>query len=170
MKKFLRFLPWIAVILWMAWIFSFSMETAAESSESSGGFIRTFLETFRPGFTDLTDEEQHAVIESCDHFVRKAAHFTIFAVLGFLTGGAMASSFPALSLKKRFLLTLSIGALYAVSDEIHQYFVPGRACMIRDMLLDSAGVLTGDAAMNLLIQMIRRGMTRRKLKKSEHSL
>ncbi len=38
---------------------------------------------------------------------------------------------------------LIIGFLYAVSDEIHQYFVPGRAMQTRDVLIDTAGVLLG---------------------------
>jgi VanZ family protein len=29
--------------------------------------------------------------------------------------------------------------LYAVSDEIHQYFVPGRACRFGDICIDTAG-------------------------------
>lgn len=162
MKKALRFLPWIAVVLWMALIFSFSMENGSESSQSSGGFIRTFLETFRLGFTELAYEDQHAMIEVLDHFVRKAAHFTIFAVLGFLIRGALASTFPGVSRKKLFLSALLLGAVYAVSDEVHQYFVPGRACMIRDMLLDSAGVLTGCGIMEGLLALIRRYVAGRK--------
>ena len=39
-------------------------------------------------------------------------------------------------------VTLS-GTVYAVSDELHQLFVPGRSCMPADVLLDSAGVLAG---------------------------
>jgi len=39
--------------------------------------------------------------------------------------------------------TLILGFLYAVSDEIHQYFVPGRAMQARDVLIDTAGVLLG---------------------------
>ena len=35
------------------------------------------------------------------------------------------------------------GTLYAVTDEIHQYFVPGRSCEFRDICIDSAGVLCG---------------------------
>ena len=35
------------------------------------------------------------------------------------------------------------GTLYAVTDEIHQLFVPGRACAPLDMLIDSAGVAAG---------------------------
>ena len=44
----------------------------------------------------------------------------------------------------------AIGALYAVSDEIHQIFVPGRSCELRDILIDSAGVLVGILAFQLL--------------------
>ena len=41
------------------------------------------------------------------------------------------------------LIPLLIGFLYAVSDEIHQHFVPGRAMQARDVLIDTAGVLLG---------------------------
>ena len=143
MKKTLRFLPWLAVLLWMALIFFFSTENAAESSDTSGCFIRFLLSALKPGFSEFAAEEQTVLIESFSHPVRKAAHFTLYTVLGFLLCGSMRISFPSMDGRKRFLSALAVGALYAVSDEIHQYFVPGRACMIRDMLLDSAGVLTG---------------------------
>ena len=32
---------------------------------------------------------------------------------------------------------------YAISDEVHQLFVPGRAGQVRDVLIDSAGSLLG---------------------------
>lgn len=41
--------------------------------------------------------------------------------------------------KKIFLITILICFLYAVSDEIHQYFVPGRACRIFDVTIDTLG-------------------------------
>ena len=36
-----------------------------------------------------------------------------------------------------------IGTAYAVTDEFHQSFVPGRSCEFRDIVIDSCGVLTG---------------------------
>jgi len=42
------------------------------------------------------------------------------------------------------------GVLYAVTDEIHQSFVPGRSCELRDVLIDSVGVLTGVTILWLL--------------------
>ena len=41
------------------------------------------------------------------------------------------------------LLAWAFGTLYAISDEFHQYFVPGRSCELRDMCIDSAGVAVG---------------------------
>ncbi|MBQ8186686.1 MAG: VanZ family protein [Clostridia bacterium] len=148
MKTLLRVILWAAVIGWMALIFSFSVETAAESTETSGGFIEFFMAKWIPGFTELTDAEQTAKIESVTYFVRKSAHFVVFAVLGFLTCAALWSC--DVSVKRAFLLAAVIGALYAVSDEVHQVFVPGRAGMIRDVILDTCGVVTGSGAMTLV--------------------
>lgn len=147
MKPLLRVILWAAVIGWMALIFSFSVETAAESSETSGDFIAFFMTELVPGFTELTDTEQTEKIESVTYFIRKSAHFCIFAGLGFLTCAALWSCDA--SVKRAFVLAAVIGALYAVSDEIHQAFVPGRACMIRDMLLDTCGVVTGAGILTL---------------------
>jgi len=33
--------------------------------------------------------------------------------------------------------------LYAITDEFHQYFVPGRSAEIRDVLIDSSGAFIG---------------------------
>ena len=159
MPKFLRIPLWIAVVLWMALIFSFSMETAAESSQSSGGFIRALLETFDRDFLSLSSAGQHAAIESLSHFVRKSAHFCIFGMLGLLVTSAVSTY--GRSLRKTAAVSLAVCALYAVSDEIHQYFVPGRACMLRDMLLDTCGAACGVTAVLLLVFLIRR----RRLKK-----
>ena len=43
----------------------------------------------------------------------------------------------------RILPVLAAGFLYAVSDEIHQIFVPGRSGEPRDVLIDTSGVLIG---------------------------
>ena len=48
-----------------------------------------------------------------------------------------------LKLKTKLLSALTISLLYAISDEIHQLFVPGRAGQIRDVLIDFSGSLTG---------------------------
>ena len=154
MPKSFRIPLWIAVVLWMALIFSFSMETAAESSESSGGFIRALLETFDRDFSALSAAGQYAKIESLSYIVRKTAHFCIFGMLGILVASAVSTY--RLPSGKAACFSAGICALYAVSDEIHQYFVPGRACMIRDMLIDTCGASCGIAAVSFLIYIVRK--------------
>ena len=48
-----------------------------------------------------------------------------------------------------------MGTAYAVTDEIHQFFVSERACAVTDMLIDSAGVAVG-AMILILIYKARR--------------
>ena len=42
-----------------------------------------------------------------------------------------------------YLISIILCIIYATSDEIHQLFVPGRACQLRDILIDSIGSITG---------------------------
>ena len=42
---------------------------------------------------------------------------------------------------KLIFLTIDLAILYAISDEVHQLFVPGRAFAFADILTDSAGIL-----------------------------
>lgn len=69
-----------------------------------------------------------------DYAVRKTAHFTEYAAFGF----ALVSWFrhsPSLY-RHVYWLAVAVGALYAVSDEWHQSFVPGRSCEFTDMMID----------------------------------
>jgi VanZ family protein len=45
--------------------------------------------------------------------------------------------------KKSFIITFIFCFLYAVSDEVHQIFVPGRAFAIRDIIIDTSGAALG---------------------------
>lgn len=42
---------------------------------------------------------------------------------------------------KYIIWTIAISLIYAISDEVHQLFVPGRVAGIKDILIDSAGIL-----------------------------
>lgn len=67
-----------------------------------------------------------------DEVLRSLAHFGEYAVLGILLTRAV----PAAA-------AVPLGVLYAVSDEVHQSFVPGRAATVTDVAIDAAGVLAG---------------------------
>jgi hypothetical protein len=68
-----------------------------------------------------------------DLVLRKIAHAAEFALLGFLLVRALGKEWAG----------LFAGVAYAISDEIHQHFVPGRQAAARDVLVDSAGVVVG---------------------------
>jgi len=71
------------------------------------------------------------VIPINSFFVRKLAHFSLFFILElvlFLTF-------------KNIYLSFFISSGYALLDEFHQYFVPGRSCELRDVLIDISGCI-----------------------------
>ena len=49
-------------------------------------------------------------------------------------------------------------ALYAATDEIHQLFVPGRSGEIRDVCLDSLGVITGIIILLIIFKIVGAGL------------
>ena len=95
--------------------------------------------------------------------IRKAAHFTEYMILGILLF-INVSDLQKIQEKKQSALTAltawtaawTVGTAYAVTDEIHQNFVPGRACAATDVLIDSAGVAAGAAIALLLTRLKKR--------------
>ncbi len=68
-----------------------------------------------------------------DLVLRKLAHVGEYAVLGLLLARALG----------REVAAFAAGVAYAVTDELHQHFVPGRQAAARDVAVDAAGVLVG---------------------------
>lgn len=75
-----------------------------------------------------------------DFFLRKAAHITEYFIFTFLLYRAFSGSFKMNPLRlSMYPAVLSL--LYAVADEIHQYFVAGRSCAAQDVLIDGVGII-----------------------------
>ena len=89
--------------------------------------------------------------EGLSFVIRKCAHFTEYMILGMSLFVTVREFIPD---EERVaavqIVSWSIGALYAVTDESHQSFVPGRSCEIRDILIDSCGVAAGVLIMNAI--------------------
>ncbi len=75
-----------------------------------------------------------------DMVLRKTAHLVEYAVLTFLLWRAFVGSFK-LDLVWVYRLSVGISILYAISDEIHQAFVPSRGMRALDVLIDSIGAV-----------------------------
>ena len=129
----------VLLVIWMGFIFSMSCENAEESSNTSGQTIRVVLSAV-PGFEEQPEEVKVNIIEKLQFIVRKSAHFIGYMILGILASGLILYYG---NINKKYLLAFLICVIYAISDEIHQLFVPGRAGQVRDVLIDSAGSLLG---------------------------
>ena len=119
----------------MLTIFIFSGERdTISSSRSDGLFINTV--EFIIG-RQLNDKEKDYYLENYVIYVRKAAHFTLY----FLLGLAFISFLKEFDLDNKQLLiyTVLFVFIYACSDEIHQLFVVGRSGEFLDVLLDTLG-------------------------------
>lgn len=135
LKNIIRFVPMLLV---MAVIFFFSSMEGDDSSQTSGIFLKALVkfasEVSHKGFSAEAMANLHLII-------RKCAHFTEYAALG----GTTVYAFKNLPASRKLLTALSEGIcfVYAASDEIHQYFVPGRYGTFGDVVIDSCGAIVG---------------------------
>lgn len=127
-----------ATLCWMIVIFLFSSQPATESGELSDGLLFDILDW-------LNIEVSISTGEFLSVFIRKAAHFSIYAILGVLVFVCIGVIFDSIKCKKRALSAEIVCMCYAISDEVHQLFVPGRSGAAVDVLLDSIGAVTGIA-------------------------
>jgi len=75
-------------------------------------------------------------------FSDKFYHFLEFFGFGFVLLRAFANSDSTLLSSRSLESTAVLGSLYALSDELHQYFVPNREMEFWDFLADAVGILT----------------------------
>ncbi len=84
---------------------------------------------------------QQVEASNLDHIVRKNAHAFMYMVLAILVCGALFSYNK--SGKGMIIYILFICLFYAVTDEFHQSFIPGRTSLVSDILVDFMGALIG---------------------------
>lgn len=116
-KKALIIASWSLVIICMGVIFYFSAQDGDESQALSDSFKIIFGIPVRVSV------------------LRKIAHFIEFAGLAMLVFNAFRQTYGHCCPYLSFFVT----AAYAATDELHQLFVPGRAGMLTDVLIDSLG-------------------------------
>jgi VanZ family protein len=88
-------------------------------------------------------------------FGDKVCHVLEYGVFGFLlmrSGQGLQDRIPY----PLFLIVLLTGALYAASDEIHQYFVPGRECDALDFAADAIGIALGQTVYWMILMRFRK--------------
>lgn len=146
---------WVATVA--GTIFWFSSQTGSESGEASRGLMEILF-----SFLDLNEENK----ETLHLLVRKGAHMTEYAVLGasvcvllyYLADMGYLRNACAMGMAGG---ALALSSLFAVTDEIHQAFVPGRGPAVRDVLIDAVGAAIGITAVYLIYRHKRRSHNHR---------
>lgn len=141
-KKIFIWINAVLVLLWCGTIFYLSAQTAPKSDGQSIPIADGIVRTIDKIENKKTPES--IIIQKVKEFnnsLRDAAHsgcYFIFALL-------FINLLHLLNLKKwkAIFITVIFCMLYALSDEIHQLFVPGRAFQLIDLTNDLFGVLSG---------------------------
>jgi VanZ family protein len=101
---------WLPVLLWAGLIFALSSISGLESG----------------------------LPKQWDFLLRKLGHIVEYAILtALLIRALQAHGLPP---NKTLIWGALLALLYALSDEIHQSFIPGREGALRDVLIDGLGV------------------------------
>jgi VanZ family protein len=151
---------WVPVIAWMILIFAGSTDVL--SAEHTLRFLMPFLRWFDPHIS-------FATIAYINVALRKLGHLTEYATLAALLWRALRGTLRSARLRSapaRQAPTLLIAAialitpaLFAVSDEFHQSFVPSRTPSENDVLIDVCGATVGVAICPLFARRSRSKVT-----------
>jgi VanZ family protein len=128
-----RVRQWLLPAFWLAvmWVFSTHFFTATRT----GQWVIPLLHWLFPA-------ESVTALEKMHYGIRKLGHVFDFIVLSLLLVRALRRGRAGW----RFNWAASawaIAACYAMLDEFHQAFVPGRSPSVHDVLLDSAAAALG---------------------------
>lgn len=143
----------LSVLVNMGWIFYMSSEDRTESGDRSGAVTDAIVDAVYPDFDQRPPEEQESILQRVHRFIRKAAHFSEFMLLGFLTAALvfhLARRYSELTPSRQWYMPAAFCLAYAASDEIHQIFTE-RGPRVSDALLDFAGAIGGIVIVRLFI-------------------
>lgn len=105
---------------------------SVESSNQSNIIVNLIVDIFN--FSNIS---------TVSNVIRKLAHFTEYLILGILVANMLREY------DKKAYVSIIICILYAISDEVHQLFVPGRSCQVLDMFIDTIGSSIGVVLLNI---------------------
>lgn len=124
-------LSWGPLVLVCAAIFWFSSKPSLGASNA----LLTILTTW---FGETAWYAQYlGSLRALDKVSSWIAHFSEYALLSLTAIWAVRKQWP--NLPRPYALAFGITALYALSDELHQHFVPGRHADWRDVAMDWLG-------------------------------
>ncbi len=150
-----------SVLLLLAWMFVIS-GFSAQNAEESSSVSMTVSEWVAEGYSavvepELSDEQVYAIAVQIEFPVRKIAHFSEYGIMACLAWFVL---FCFDCRRFRYGIVVLFCFLYASTDELHQFFVAGRASRFTDVCIDTSGAF---AAM-LIVFLIHLCYDRHKIK------
>ncbi len=125
-------LMYAPLLIWIGVIFYLSSDSGAMTETSR--FIRPILEFIFPTATESTLNIYHG-------YIRKFAHFAVYAVLAFLASRAFFNRAGTQGRKYWHLYALGLSALVGTADEINQSLGSTRTGSFWDVVLDVSGAI-----------------------------
>lgn len=114
---------------------------SAQKGESSGNTSAKFTELIIRILTGESVDSNSPTMQIFETIIRKLAHYTIYTIGGFLIMNYAYTTDK--TIKEKILYSICFGGGYAITDEIHQFFVPDRSARLFDVGIDTLGVITG---------------------------
>lgn len=134
----------------MLFVFLNSSKNAVQSSEISMSFTEKLFSAIVPDYNTMTPTQQFSLISGAQFVIRKSAHFITYFFMGLFCMLAVNTYGLKAKIKALYASLICIG--FSITDETHQIFVPGRSGEIRDILIDSVGILLAVAIVFIFIR------------------
>lgn len=149
----IRIISLILLILTFVQIFMFSNQTGEESGSLSEIVTRTIIDLL-PNTKNKSEEIKSELVEKVQPIIRKLAHFSMYTLVGIFSMTFVSTY--SLKTKNRFSISILIGIIYAITDELHQKFSPDRSPAILDVVIDTAGTAFGTILVFFAISLYKR--------------
>lgn len=153
-----RVIAYFFTLLVMGSIFYFSAQPATKSKKTSSSITKKIVSVVTKN-KKISATKKKELEKKWEKTIRKIAHFSLFALLGicaFISASLTFIKKGSHFIQKDALFSLIFCLLYAISDEIHQRFVPGRSGQITDVLIDLSGSLVGILIISTILYLINR--------------
>lgn len=162
-NKTKKILLLILVLIGCITIFCFSEFSANDSSKQSRGVTYNILKALNRN--KLTEKELTKLTKKVNPVIRKIAHFSIYMFLAmfvYMFTEEIVNNNSKKYIEKHLkdkekdykyikivITTIVFCVIYAIFDEIHQIYVPGRTGKAIDVIIDTLGSLVGITLMIL---------------------
>lgn len=148
----------LLIIIWMITVFMFSAQDGEKSSKTSKTVSEIIVQSTN---MSKNKKQKDELIKSIDPYIRKIAHFTLYAIGGIFTINYLRTI--NIKRNRQFIISELIGILYAISDEFHQHFINYREAQFTDVLIDTVGFTLG-----IIIFIIGKNVVNKERDRNEH--